>query len=272
MIENLSKHNLTSIKKQVQKTIVADILNRFPKLKTQGSIVLIGSLSYGLYDDQSDIDLSIVMSEKLQQEYAPAIKAYKDALKKHNRQVQIFYTDTYEKTKALGDWHNDMLLRQYAYAIILHDPNNRYSKLRKQLAWYPSKVYQEKIQWLFAEAVFEFKDRFETAIKRKDVYYGAVSKLRFLQLIMTLSLLLNKQYPIYDKHLYRLQRQLRKVPKNYSAILENTVKAQGLSSIHNAMEQLMAIMENELLRRKLIPKKDEWYWIDLRPKYRINLK
>lgn len=128
MIENLSKHSLSSIKKQVQQTLVTDILNRFPKLKTQGSIVLIGSLSYGLYDDQSDIDLSIVMSEKLQQEYAPAIKAYKTELKRHNRQVQIFYTDTYEKTKALGDWHNDMLLRQYAYAIILHDPQKRYAK------------------------------------------------------------------------------------------------------------------------------------------------
>lgn len=120
--------------------------------------------------------------------------------------------------------------------------------------------------------MFELKDRYETAIKRKDIYFGIVSKIRFLQLIMNLTLLLNKQYPIYDKHLYRLQKQIRKAPKDYLQILENTVKTTSLSSNHTAMQQLLTLMEKELLKRKFIPKKDEWYWIDLRPQYQVKLK
>jgi predicted nucleotidyltransferase len=263
--------------KQIAKTIKQDFLQNnlfrhFPETKDKVSVALIGSISYGLYDDKSDIDISIIFPESLQTEYRDKLKSFKAEFKQYDRQIQIFYNTNFEQLQQLTSWQDDLKIREFAGGIILHDPNKVLTKIQRQISWYPTKIYKEKINWLFAEAVFELMDRYKTATKRKDVFYGSVSKLKFLQLIMTMMLMVNKNYPIYEKHLYRLQSKQKVLPKGYLSSLKRIMTEQDLAKSYVLMDKLLHTSEALLVAKRLIPKKDEPYWIDARPGSKVKLQ
>ncbi len=266
--------NLTS--KQIASEIRDNFLPKFfeflPDIKNNCAVLITGSIGYQLYDNNSDIDISIILSESLKIKYNKALKDFKSELKNSDRQLQIFYNTTLEDINNLLNWGNDLKLREYSEAIIIHDANNRFRKLQKQFLWYPKNVALEKINWLFAETIFEFEDRFKISLKRGDLFYANVSKLVTLQLCMTYILLINKKYPIYDKHLYRIQKKL-KTPKSYLNLIKRIVQEVDLMKSQALLQKLIVILETELSKLKLIPRgKDTQYWIDLRPAYTVKLK
>lgn len=272
MINKLSKHSVVEIAKAVRGKFLDGFLKNFPDLKNKAAVVLIGSIGYGLYDDNSDIDVSVILPENLLGTYKDKIKEYKAELKQQDRQTQLFYNTTFEQLQSLSDWQDDLRLREFAGAIILHDPQRSFKKIQKRIAWYPKDVYREKINWLFAEAVFELSDRYTTAVKRKDPFYGTLSKLKVMQLLMTIVLLLNKEYPIYDKHLYRFQKRLDFVSLKHHTLLKRILAEANIQACLPLLFTLKDQIEEILIAKRLIGKHGDEYWIDLRPKYSVKLK
>jgi len=269
MLTNLTQRTQKEIVVFVRQTIGEELTEAFPKLILESALVISGSVAYGLYDDASDIDVSLILPEKLAKTHREKIKAFKTARQEHDRQIQLLYGDTFESIETLTNWQKDILLRNFAAGLIVSDPSGRFSRLQKAIKKYPPEVYREKMHWLFAEAVFELHDRLPAAVTRADPYAVARIKLDTLRLLMTALLLLEKQYPLSDKHLFRYLSRI-KTNEPFMALVRDLLKETDLKKTQTKLEQAVLLIETQLIKKKLIQKHEPLYWIDLRPKYQVR--
>ncbi len=271
MIEKFYDLNKKEIVALLQNFMEKDFYPRFPELKNNISIVATGSVATENYDKYSDVDLAIIFqSPEEAEKYLPKIKEYKKHIREIKEPIQVHRPTTYEEIKSeLMTWQQDNLLREYSQAVIVDDPNNKFFEIQQKFLYYPEEVYQEKIWWLFAETVFQIKERLEISVARKDIYFSQVVKMQIVRLFLNTLLLLNKKWPAFDKHLYQ---DVRKMTKQYDiSIVEKLITEQEIENLLPLVNQIKAQLEKLLLEAGLIKHETEQYWIDLRPKYQIKL-
>lgn len=271
MIEKFYDLNKKEIVALLQNFMEKDFYPRFPELKNNISVVATGSVATENYDKYSDVDLAIIFqSPEEAKNYLPKIKEYKKHIREIKEPIQVHTPTTYEEIKSdLMTWQQDNLLREYSQAVIVDDPDNKFFEIQQKFLYYPEEVYQEKISWLFAETVFQIKERLEISVARKDIYFSQVVKMQIVRLFLNTLLLLNKKWPAFDKHLYQ---DARKMTKQYDiSIAEKLIAEQEIENLLPLVNQIKAQLEKLLLEAGLIKHETEQYWIDLRPKYQIKL-
>ncbi|MFH2232321.1 MAG: DUF4037 domain-containing protein, partial [Patescibacteria group bacterium] len=205
------------IANEVRKYFKDDFFKRHPKLENKISIIIVGSIATANYDKHSDIDLDILFTDKNDfDNLLTVIKQYKRELRKKKIPIQIHTPRTYKEIEnQLKSWEKDGMLKEYSQAIIISDPKNKFTTIQKKYQWYPKNIFNEKLSWLFAELMFEYKDRYLIAVKRKDLYFGEVVKIKLLKYMLTILLVVNKKYPAFDKHLYQDIKKIRTLPKGF---------------------------------------------------------
>ncbi len=237
------------------------------------SLILTGSIPLGDYDQYSDLDAEFCFQHEADRaELKKIVKTYKQSLKKRNIPIQLHPSKTFTEIREhqIRGWTNDDAIREYASALIVIDPDDRYALLQKEIKWYPKDVYKEKMHWLFAEAVFTYADRFLIAKKRGDLYYMEAMKIHLMRLLGNAMLMLHKDYPSFDKHLYS---RLMKLPQEttFVRVFDRLLQTSEPSKMDKISRQLLNIVEKKMITAKLTTKRDQRYWIDLRPKYQVEI-
>mgnify|MGYP001603960036 FL=1 len=235
----------------------SDMFRCYPVLKGKTSFVITGSIPSNHYDQYSDIDAEFFYTqEKEREEMNRIVKEYKTSLRERNIPIQFHPAKTFKEVKKehLTGWNNDDALREYSTALIVLDPQSRFRKLQAQVKFYPWNVLKEKINWLFAEAVFHYHDRYLVALMRGNDLFAEAVKLRIMKLLGNAMLMAAQKFPAFDKHLYAEIRELgdRKLLTTIDQIMTKPVR--GSSEL---VERLLKIVESKLIKEGWIKKQDK---------------
>jgi len=267
----LSNSSLEQISTFASDYVETTVFTKYPNLKNETTVVITGSVAKKQWDDSSDIDINFIFPKETLSRLGNELKEYKKGLSDNYPQIQSFFKDTYEDLETLLDWEDDLRLGEFSVAIILHDPKNWFKEFQSKISWYPEEILREKINWLFAETVFELEDRLKVAIKRKNEYFLEVVKLRLIRLIANTFLLLANNYPPGDKQLWKIFQNHDNVPVEIKKILEKSLNEQNENEILKLLEEAKKLTESMLISKNLITKNPIDYWIKLRPKYQVKI-
>ena len=274
MFEKFYLKQPKQIAKVVNSFFEKDFFVKYPELKSKISIIIVGSIATANYDKHSDIDLDVLFSnEKDFDGLLTKIKQYKRELRDKNVPIQIHRPRTYKEIdSALKSWGKDGMLREYSQSVIVTDPKNRFKAIQSKYKWYPKDIFDEKLLWLFAEMIFEYEERYLIAVRRKDTYFGEVVKMKVLKYLMTILLMTNKKYPAFDKHLYQDIKKIKTLPKGFLQVVEKIIKSHSLSQNEKNLSHAIKLVESHLIKNKYIKNESRQYWIDLRPKHKVEMK
>jgi len=250
----------------------------FPQLEKKCSVLLSGSVAINHYDKYSDIDIAVIFHQdrdwkkykwKILSKYKWGDSEIVDSpVSFHGMNIRSLAQVKTEMESYKVDWR----MHEYISAELIYDTNKTFEKLRRRFRWYPVKVYKSKLNWLFAESNFQLYDRYFSSLKRRNEFHCAAVKTKIIRLLANAILLGAKQFPSQDKHLLN---RLKSLDKRSAVIIRIIMRLLRISDIKKSavlLEKLLKLVERELLRKKLILKKDNQYWIDLRPEYRIEFE
>lgn len=272
-IKQFYQHSQTEVLDLLRDFIESEFFAQHPEYRSKLSLIITGSVSLGQYDRYSDMDVEFAFAEEKDRIALDVlVKTYKKSLKKREIPIQFHPSKTFDEIREhhVSGWKNDDSLREYATALIVFDPQGLFFALQQKIKWYPRDVYKEKLCWLYAEAVFTFVDRFAIAKKRADVYYAEAMKLHVIRLLGNAILMLQKEYPSFDKHLHKRLSTLKSEVK-FVRLFDQALISHDMTKTEKALKQLLSLVEAKLIAKKIVSKKDQQYWIDLRPKYQVEI-
>ena len=236
------------------------------------AVAISGSVASGHYDQFSDIDLDFYcMEDSGVDRYQEVLLDFKKkTLAQSNTPLQIHRLKSMSKmANELSSYQDDNALREISQSVTVLDPQGHFSALQKNFIWYPEDVATEKLQWLYAQLVFEYNERYRIALVRDDLYYIRVSMLEILRLAGNALLVANKKWPAFDKHLYASLKSAG-CDTNIMSKFDNALAANNNGLAASAGE-LVKSVEEYLVGQDLIPQETTKYWIDLRPAFSVNL-
>lgn len=196
------------------------------------------------------------------------LKSKKKPLELHGKNI----TSLQELTDDLSSWSKDWFLGEIAESIIVYDPDNKFQEIKEKYTWYPDEIYKEKMEWLFTQLTFLIFDRYQSGWKRKNLYYAEVIKLKVLRLFMLSLLLANKKYPHSDKHLIDDVKLLGEDSVKILEPIEQLVKDKSMNKVFTGLIDLRIKIEEILLAKSLIMKKDLDYWLGMRPTQKVEIE
>jgi hypothetical protein len=232
-------------------------------------VAISGSIALGYYDAYSDIDLDFYCSNTdLATKHKDKIAALKLEVGADEAiPIQIHKLKDLESLEGdLSEWGKDHALRELNKSLIVSDPRAEFANLKKQFDHYPDEVIHEKIQWLFAQLVFEYEERFKMSVERGDDYFNAVSKLSIVRLVGNMLLITNNQWIAFDKHLFRTLQETGCDPNIVKLMhtVTNSTKPDDVAI-------LLSLIEERLIADNKISKQPAKYWIDLRPRHSVDI-
>ncbi len=247
------------------------MFSRYPELRERISVIITGSVPSGHYDQHSDIDTEFFyVSEKDRTKMNALVKDYKKSLNERKIPVQFHPAKTFGELKKehLAGWEHDDSLREYSMALVVVDPGSRFKKIQSTIKWYPKDVLREKIDWLFAEAVFHFEDRLKIAVKRRNNLYAQSVRSHIIKLLGNALLLCEGRWSVFEKHLATelLAGKERVFCQKVGAALFET----RLEDIEKTVGDILRYTEKRLMKAGWIQKKSSEYWHGLRPKYKVE--
>jgi predicted nucleotidyltransferase len=271
MLKDFYKQNRVEITSSVRTYLEEALFAENSKLKQDIIAVISGSIASGHYDQYSDIDLDLYCKDE------SSVEQYKDVILRLKKRIsneaetpiQIHRLKSLGATeKELAGHQNDNALRETACSLIVTDPDGDFSALQQRFKWYPDDVAEQKLQWLYAQLIFEHEEHFKIAAERSDAYYLEVAKLSILRLAGNAILLANKRWPAFDKHLVA---SLADAGIDAQLIgMFNKVLAEN-KNVTSLINELVVAIEHYLIAGDYIPKEPIKYWIDLRPAYSVSL-
>ena len=272
MFEKFYELDQSEIVNLVKTYLEENLFSTNPELKSDMSVAISGSIALGYYDAYSDIDLDFYCNSPEQ------VAKHKDKIVEFKQKVTQDKTvpiqvhslkDLETISNDLSSWTKDHSLREMNRSLNVRDPRGSLTALQKKFSKYPEGVCHEKIQWLFAQLVFQYEEHFKPAIKRGDNYFTEVSKISIIRLSGNLLLVANKQWIAFDKHLFKTLNNTGCDPEVLEIIYQ-VIDSSGISNT-KAVESLMRVLENNLIDKNAIKKETTKYWIDMRPRYSVEL-
>ena len=271
IISQFYEHSKLEIVDLFRVFLVEDMFSRYPELRGKISVIITGSVPSGHYDQYSDIDTEFFyVSEKDRTKMNALVKEYKKSLSERKIPIQFHPAKTFAELKKehLAGWEHDDSLREYSMALVVVDPGSRFKKIQSTIKWYPKDVLREKINWLFAEAVFHFEDRFKTAVKRRNNLYAHSVRSHVIKLLGNALLMSEGRWSVFEKHLATelLAGKEKRFCQKVDALLSET----RLDHIEELLKDLLLYLERRLMKNDWIQKEPTEHWIALRPKYRVE--
>ena len=270
-IKHFYRFSKTQIVDQFRDFVENDMFSRYPMLRGKISLIITGSVPSSHYDEYSDIDTEFFYTnEKVRQKMNAVVKEYKVSLRERKIPVQFHPAKTFTELKKehLEGWEHDDALREFSMALVVLDAGNRYEKIRSAIKWYPKDVLQEKLQWLFAEAVFNFEDRFVIAVKRHSNLYAQSVSSHIIKLLGNALLMIEDHYPVFEKHLYAELTAFGE--KDFCKMIDTLLLITDLNEMQRQLGTLISTVEERLIKDGWIKKETKEHWILLRPKYQVE--
>ena len=271
----LDRASLTILLKKICNEI---ILVDFPEFKDKVSFIMIGSAATGDYNKDSDLDIMLIFHNeadlkkykfKIFDKYrVPESPFAKSAIEFHGKNMISFK----QIENIISNFSTDWKLIELHSALILHDPQHKYTNLIKKYKWYPRDIYQAKLRWLFADASFYLSLRYKGALEKNKFYYAEICKLRIIKHLANAILLLNKKFPSPDKHLIEALGKVPNKAKKEILLINKLAKSTNHDEIQRLLQKFYFMVEEELLIRKLIDKGNGKYWQFLTPQIKVDLE
>lgn len=270
-IEQFYKHSQSEIVSMFRDFIEDDMFVLYPKLIGKISLIITGSIPSGHYDEYSDIDCEFFYENSEDREQMNQItKEYKKSLLDRQLPIQFHPSKTFNElqNEHLHGFEHDDALREYSKALIVIDPENRFKKLQSLIEWYPKNVLTEKINWLFAEAVFNFEERYTIAVKRQNSLYAHSVCSNIIKLLSNAILMSKKHWPVFEKHLYTELKEYRET--DFCSQVDEIFALTNLNEIETSLRKILKNTEERLLKQGQIDNRSTGEWILLRPKYQVE--
>src|SRR3989338_2338206 len=277
LFKNFHKKNKEEVGIRIDTFLKECFFPDFPNLRKLVSVLLIGSVAHGYHDTSSDIDIAFIFSTDtaVKQHKLSLLKWFKyrnlesrrKPLELHGQHITSLET----LEKELSSWRKDWLLRELHDAVVVYDPGEKVGKLQKKYSWYPRPIYNEKINWLFAETTFLLFQRYTSGLARKNDFYLTHIKHNILTLLMLAVILVNHKFPSSHKHLYNDVRNSKIAPKDFLTAVGALLELRDRGKIYTMLQYLRKDVEILLISRKLIKKESPSYWIGQRPKYKVSI-
>lgn len=271
MFKEFYKQDKSTIVSLIKNFLTDTLFADNPDFAANILTVISGSIASGHYDQYSDIDLDFYCNDEADvEQYKDIISQFKKSISmQKDLPIQIHRLKSLAAIeKELTNYENDNALREIACSLIVTDPDGNFSALQQRFKWYPDDVARQKLQWLYAQLVFEYEEHFKIAVERNDAYYLEVAKLSILRLAGNVFLLANKQWPAFDKHLVASLRDADIDADLTSLFNKALAENENVTSI---VSELVVAIERYLISGGYIPKESIKYWIDLRPTYSVSL-
>ncbi len=270
-IKHFYKKSQEEIVELFRDFIVSDMFELYPELRGRISLIITGSIPSGHYDQYSDIDCELFCVEETDRESMNTIvKEYKKSIRERELPIQFHHAKTFAELQKehLSGWEHDNALREYSVALTVFDPEKRYENIRSTIQWYPKDVLTEKLNWLFAESVFNFEDRFVIAVKRNNALFAHSVRSHIIKLLGNALLMAGGHWPVFEKHLYT---KLNEYGENdFCLAVNDLLVTTNASAVEEKLKTLIVYVENRLLKDEWIEKKSKNQWILLRPKYKVE--
>jgi hypothetical protein len=262
---------MSGVRKLMKWFLEEELFKECPEWRDHVSLLITGSVAEGAYDRYSDIDLSFFVTDgRHKSDFLPKLKAFKKVLWAREEPLQLHNFLTFDDLEEKLVRNLDTAWREHSCAVILWDPHGKYREMRRKYRYFPREVWREKIVWLFAEAVFSFRERMLIAIKRRDYYYVETQKINVIRLLLNSILLANRKFPAFDKHLFERVATLESCPSQILSQAKSLLKERNLPEVERGTEKFISLVEKYLLAKKLIRAESMVYWIRLRPKHEVN--
>jgi predicted nucleotidyltransferase len=258
---NIDLSNLSQ-KEIVQKTndfLRDDFLNKFNAIKDKVALIIVGSVANNDYDQYSDVDINVLLPEDIDNK--PLIE-YKEEIRKSGSKLELRFARNYEILEKYLNWNDDFILGEYQNGIVLQDPTKRFTELLKKFEWYPSDVFQNKIDWLFHEITYSVYE-LDSLLKRgdKNQFYVLVIKNKLIRYFLTAVRLLNKKYPVHDKRLFTTT--IKQCANDFGILkyVGDLIITDDRQRIFKTAEEARTDLENYLLSSSLLTKQDTDCWL-----------
>lgn len=237
-----------------------DFLTKFPQIKGQAALIIVGSVANDDYDKYSDVDVNVLLPEEI--DNRPLIE-YKEQLRKEGSKIELRFARNYDILEKYLNWNDDFILGEYQNCVILLDPTKRFAKLMKNFEWYPAEVYQNKLDWLYHEITYSVYKELEALLKRGDdnQFYVLVIKNKLIKYFLTAIRFLNNKYPVHDKRLYTTT--VKQCPKDFGIMkhIDTLIQTNDKQEIYKTSEEVKTKLEKELITSNLLAKHDVEYWL-----------
>jgi len=266
-MENMSCSDLINKAKDFTDTIIIDRLIAHQKVIGDAIIIIGGSVSFGLADEESDIDYGIVIPNH--QDFinfgAQINEAIGGRFHKYDELLIDIHLCSLRSFGVSGNkideenfWEklDPTTIFTIQHAIILRDSNNIFGLLKKKVDKTPANIIKRRIigRWGFLNMWVDFVRQ---CFKRNDEIGSFTFAGRAVQEIMMICFLLNrKPYPD-PKYRYRLFLNLPKLSSSLSGALQEVsccsdieVRYEILANIVDRYSKYMR--ENDIIEAEYI--------------------
>jgi len=184
---------------QVSKKFVAEELQKkFGDIWNEICVFIYGSVSYGLADNFSNINLEVILPDNKFSKINSIIT------KKGGKEIKIDfsrwskyeeYFSTFPKNCVSSFWTIEK-------SIVLHDPSGRFQNIKEKVnKYFPEDIWKDKIFEKWFQVSF---NGIKKALERNEIITAQIDKGKMIQAVMELVFLLNRQYLPPIKWLHRL--------------------------------------------------------------------
>jgi hypothetical protein len=249
-------------------TIAKDFAKRkFEKVDDVIGVLLVGSASLGYVDNLSDVDLEVIVTEKLYRRVRACPEAYE-----HYREVHISWEwmTFQEFASQLKGWKDDIDLWVYAKSKVLHDPKHKLQNFLSRYRRYPKKIWLEKLfyYWYFATGCAPYDSG--KAIQRGDLITAQLYLSQAMEYYTALIFILNRSFVPYRKWRLKELQNLPYKPRDYEEKLHKILtttnwREKEFLIKQNIIIELISDLKNELSRAGISKEMLENPW-----KFKIN--
>lgn len=263
MNADLSKLSQKEIIEQTRNFLQNEFLDKFPHIKDQAALVIVGSVANNNYDKFSDVDINVLLPEEIDKK--PLIEC-KEKLRREGSKIELRFARNYETLEKYLNWNDDYILGEYQNCIVLQDPTKRFENLMKNFEWYPEEIYQNKMDWLFHEITYCIFQELQNLLDRDGAnqFYVLIIKDKLIRYFLTAIRLINKKYPVHDKQLY--VTTAKQCLKDFGILkyIDAIIQTNDRQEIYKISEEVRNKLESNLITSHLLAKHDVGYWLKYR--------
>jgi hypothetical protein len=235
------------------------------KDKRKISVVVVGSASIGLADKHSDVDGKIICWEKLKLKPVTAIVGG------HKINFEITTIDEFCINPLIlkNDWSvSPFGLFAAANAVILHDPERKFSKIQDIVRkYYPKKILKQHILNAWRSLLEDGRYNLDRDIKRGKVFMTHLHASNALWHSIMLCFYLNKSYyPTHHQWLYDRFILLPKLSKELRPHIDRMMKTTDIEAKQMIIAKIIDILRLYVKKNRIIENRylDKWWLIPWR--------
>lgn len=209
-----------------------------------------GSVSYGLADDLSNANIEVIYPDGEIEDTG----TYFTELE--GKEIKVDFSSWSKYEKYLNESPKSTINTFWVIqkAVILHDPDDRFSKIQQQVNQYlPDYIWKEVVFSKWFGVAF---NGVKKAMRRNDTITAQILKGKMVQSILELTYLLNREYLPPVKWLHRKFLELPLISKEINPYIVKLLNTADLEDFEVQEKAIIAVFGRHLNEIKLLSREE----------------